>query len=104
MAEERREATSLDSEEGKEMSCPECGYDEVEFLKNKNFKIEMLTEWLDDERRELDDDPNIVKVVRHLLQTYTLTDGYKESRTIWFGICVTLRQHPHSPIRRGRDG
>jgi len=86
------------------MSCPKCGYDEVAFLKSKNFKIEMLTEWLDDDRRELDENPNVVGVVRDLLTAYVLTDGYDESMTIWAGICVTLRQHPHSPIRRGRDG
>ena len=104
MAEERRDAPSLYSEEGKEMKCPKCGYDEVEFLKSKNSKIEKLTEWLDDDRRELDEEPNIAKVVRELLLTYTLTDGYDESMTIWAGMCVVLRRHPHTPIRRGRDG
>jgi hypothetical protein len=100
MAEERRKATSLDSEEGKEMSCPKCGFDEVAHQERKDRKIERLQGWLDSEPDEYCiKNPQFRETVNHLLTMYILTDEVGRDDNVWQSIRSILKMHPHSPVR-----
>ena len=102
MVEERRKATTLDSEGGKEMKCPKCGCDVVVYQEKKDRKIEMLNKWLDSEDSEWEKQrPGFKKTIRDLLE---LSNEHGHWDNIYQTIRSVLRIHPDSPIRRGSNG
>ena len=100
MAEERREATSLDSEEGKEMSCPKCGFDEVAHQEKKDAKILRLQQWLDSEDAgNWGADGQVRDILTLLLKMYRDSDEIESDGQYWASICAMLKCHPNSPVR-----